>query len=107
MRRHKIDILEVTRTKDADGFSIDTWNPISSTPLWANVIDQGSREFYASNAEVRSHIIRCNIAYRSDVTDSMRIRWKGKDYQIIRAYNGDYRQNGIDLDGELIEGSVD
>ena len=102
MRRHKIDILKFTRTTDADGYAVDVWQPITAKSLWANVTDLGSREFYSANAEQREHIIRCNIAYRNDVDESMRIRWKNEDYEIIRGYNGDYRSGFIDLDARRL-----
>lgn len=108
MRRHKIEIKKITgKTTDADGFDTPVWTSITAAPIWADVLDQGSKEFYAAQAEKREHIIRCNIAYRNDIDDGMRIIWKSKVYEIIRSYNADYRNNSTDIDGRLIEGTVD
>ena len=104
MRRHKIDIMDLTVTKDADGYAINTWQELTASPLWADITDQSSREFYAANAEMREHIIRCNISFRNDVDETMRIKWNDKYYEIIRIYNGKYKRNSIDIDARSING---
>ncbi|MEL7568949.1 MAG: phage head closure protein [Eubacteriaceae bacterium] len=93
--------------KDADGFHEQKWTSITDNPIWADVTDLASRDYYASNAEKKEQTIRCNIAYRDDVDQSMRLNWKGKVYKIERIYQGDYRKSFLEIDAKLIEGTED
>lgn len=108
MRRHKIDILNITEDKkDEDGFHEQKWSAITDNPIWADVADITSRDYYASNAEKREQIIRCNISYRDDIDQSMRINWKNKIYKIERIYQSDYRKGFLEIDARQTEGTED
>ncbi len=95
--------MQATKTQDGDGYAVTVLTPITENPIWANVVDQSSKEFYSANSEQREQIIRCNIAYRNDINTGMLVKWRNKDYEIIRIYEGDHRNNFVDLDAKLIE----
>lgn len=101
IRRHKIDIL--TRTisgTNKDGVPIEEWNKLTEVPIWASIRDEGGSEFYAGNADYELERIKVNISFRTDVTRKMRVLFHEKVYEIVRVYNGDYRNGSLDFDAE-------
>lgn len=101
VRRHKIWILKKTVSgTNKDGIPIERWEKITDGPIWASVLDEGGREFYAGAADYDLTKIKVNISFRTDVSRKMRIVFHGKVYEIVRFYNGDYRNQSISFDAE-------
>lgn len=101
VRRHKIWILRETETgENEDGLPVKYLERITDTPIWASVRDEGGSEFYAGNADYELSKIKVNISFRPDVTRKMLVDFHGKAYEIVRTYNGDYRNMSLDFDAE-------
>lgn len=100
-RRHKILILKATETgANEDGIPVREWKPISGGMVWASVRDEGSQEFYEGAADFELAKIKVNISFRPDVSRKMRVIFHGKVYEIVRIYNGDYRNMSLNFDAE-------
>ena len=101
VRRHRIWILKkVEDGQGKDALPVERWEKITGRPIWAGVRDEGSREFYAGEADFELSKIKVNISYRKDVSRKMRVLFHGRVYEIVRTYNGDYRGMGLDFDAE-------
>lgn len=101
MRRHKIDLLRKTGSHlDENGNRVDEW-AIAAGNVWADVKDVSGSKFYAENARHRRKLITANIAYRKDVDESMRLRFRGELYKVLRLYSGDYGNLTLNIDAEL------
>lgn len=101
VRRHKIWILKkVDSGRNEDGLPEETWEKLTDAPIWASVRDEGGSEFYSGNADYELAKIKVNISFRTDVTRKMLIVFHGKAYEIVRTYNGDYRNLSLDFDAE-------
>lgn len=101
IRRHKIWILKQAESgQNEDGLPESTWEKLTDVPLWASVRDEGSSEFYGGNADYELAKIKVNISFRTDVTRKMLVVFHGKAYEIVRIYNGDYRNMSLDFDAE-------
>lgn len=101
MRRHKIIILkQVGTTTNKDGVSVPNYQSLTDEPIWARVLDEGGREFYAGNADYELTKIKVNISFSPDVTRKMRIIFQEKVYEIVRIYRGDYRNIDLNIDAE-------
>lgn len=101
VRRHKIWILKSVETgRNEDGIPVREWEPISTRPIWACIRDEGGREFYSGDADYELSKIKVNISFRKDVSRKMRVLFHDKVYEIVRMYNGDYRNMSLDFDAE-------
>ncbi len=101
MRRHKIWILRKKEDGvNADGIPVESWEKITETPIWAKVCDEGGREFYAGSADYELTKIKINISFRTDISRKMRVLFNDKVYEIVRMYNGDYRNQELNFDAE-------
>jgi len=89
----RITIESRTQTQGAYGELVNAWTTLA-TP-WANVYSGGGREFVAAkqvNAEIS---IQFQIRWRGDVTDTMRVLWDGKYFDIV----GFNTTDGFNRDG--------
>lgn len=101
VRRHKIMILKkVQLGQSKDGIPMETWIPITEDPIWARVADEGGKEFYAGAADFELSKIKINISFRTDVERKMIVLFNEKAYEIVRTYNGDYRNFSLNFDAE-------
>ena len=103
--KHEITILYETVNTDSDGFDIKTWKAFRT--VWAAVKDLSGRSFYALNAEQQTKAITCVIWYRTDINESMRVKFRDEIYRIKRIYQGTYDNKQMSLDCELIKGIKD
>jgi SPP1 family predicted phage head-tail adaptor len=93
LKDKKIEILTVTNSKDADGFSIETLTPIAP-PLWAYYRQLSGKEIYAAATVQAVEDVLFVVNYRDDITTRNVIRFRGVDYDITRVdtfegYKGD------------------
>lgn len=101
VRRHKIWIMRKKESeRSKDGIPVESWEKITETPIWASVRDEGGKEFYAGAADYELAKIKVNISFRTDVTRKMLVVFHDKAYEIVRTYNGDYRNMSLNFDAE-------
>lgn len=73
---------------------IRTWVDLAT--VWAQVTDVGGREYFAAAAVQAERTSRFLIRWRSDVTETMRISYGGKIYD-IRSIAEVGRRVGLDI----------
>lgn len=92
----KIDIQQNTPAKDSTGQSIESWAGVTGkTSLWASVITTGGREFYAAqrlNVETSAVF---KLRYKSGVTSLMRVKYSGRNFEIINVNDKDEKHEWL------------
>lgn len=80
--RHRIEIQEIKRTKDATGSLFTEWVSIYKS-IPAKFYPSSVKEFIASKSEHSEISARFVIRYRPDINSSMRIICRGQVYNIL------------------------
>jgi SPP1 family predicted phage head-tail adaptor len=91
----RITIQTNTPTRGTDGASLDSW--ADTATVWAQKVNQGSREFEAAhkvNSETTDLFI---IRYRSGITTKNRVKYGTRLYNIIGAPDPDGGQVKLQL----------
>jgi SPP1 family predicted phage head-tail adaptor len=78
----RITIESYTSTQDAYGQEVKAWTPFAT--LWAEVRTPSASEQFNSGAdrEIARIDYRIKIRFRSDISNRMRIDWRGKKLDI-------------------------
>jgi len=84
LKDKKIEILRVISTKDADGFSVETYEPIHPGRLWAYFRHLSGQEIYASGATFAKEQVLFVINWRGDVDARHIVRYGARLYDITR-----------------------
>ena len=93
LKDKKIEILAVTVTKDAEGFGVETLEPIAP-PLWAYFRHLSGKEIHAAGATQPVEEVVFVINWREGVTAANVVHYRGVLYDITRVdcfegYKGD------------------
>ena len=83
LKDKKIEILQATFTKDADGFSAEHLAPIAP-PVWAYFRHLSGKEIYAAATVHAVEEVQFVINWRADITTRHVIRYNGGLYDITR-----------------------
>jgi len=84
--RHKITFLKASGERTG-GLPTQEWTEYVT--VWAGIETQKGKRLFESAAVQMQDIKKFSIRYRNDVDDTMRIRHKGKDYDIYSMTNDD------------------
>lgn len=79
--RFRIDIQEQSRSQDSNGLEDVTWTNVA-TSVPAQVYPISGREIEAIAQPVAQYNVRIVIYKRSDINESMRIVFDGRNYDI-------------------------
>ena len=83
LKDKKIEILQPSTSKDADGFSTETLTPIA--PLLRAYFRQLSgKEIYTNATTVTTEQVLFAVNYRPDITTRHVVRYRGTLYDITR-----------------------
>jgi SPP1 family predicted phage head-tail adaptor len=85
----RVTVQALTQTRDAEGGMVDSWAALTGMPVWAKVANLSGNERRVTShggkvAEARTEI---TIRYRTDITESMRVSYNGKVYNIQHINN--------------------
>lgn len=81
-------------TKDESGFSLsDDQKWLDYKTVWAMIKTLSSREFYQAGSTQAETNIRFVIRYRTDITSAMRIKYKGRIFDIVAPPINDDEKN--------------
>jgi SPP1 family predicted phage head-tail adaptor len=93
----KIVIQKRTKTEDANGYPVETWE--SFYPCWASVNNLNSREFFAAMTEQAENSVMFFTRYFKKVEEmnplDYRIFFKGKNYNITGIDNVGYQNQVV------------
>jgi len=93
LKDKRIEILQPSTSKDADGFSMETITPIAP-PQWAYFRQLSSKEIYANATTIATEQVLFTVSYRPGITTVYVVRFRGVLYDITRVdvfegYKGD------------------
>lgn len=78
-----ISILEPTETVDSTGGVATTWDAIAEN-LWAKVENSVRSDEGLEGEQITAVNVKIfTIWYRTDITEKMRVMWRGKEANII------------------------
>lgn len=96
--RERIAIERPVRTPDGAGGHAASWTEHAS--LWAEVISLKGTELMLGERGEAREIYRIVVRYRADVTNGMRIRWRGRVLAIRAALDPDGERRWLAMDAE-------
>ena len=77
----RVEILKINRTPDGSGGYTTAW--VNYATRWSDIQPLSGKERFAEGQIQNPTQIMFRLRYDPDVTAEMRIRYKGKVYQII------------------------
>ncbi len=80
--RHKIDFLQRSNGYDDYGEPMDTWTNFK-TGIWASYDPLLGNEFFTAQTTDNKVEAKFNMRYVEGITSEMRLRFNGKDHEII------------------------
>lgn len=80
--RHRITIEESTVTQNEYGEEVEAWSTFAR--VWARVQPVSSREYLEARAQSADISHRIEMRYLEGVTREMRVRFKGRVFEIIQ-----------------------
>lgn len=79
----RITFQEAALTADGGGGSTKAWADLASTPtVWAFPKARSGKEMFDSERETATSFVNFTIRNRSDLNETMRIVWRGVNYNI-------------------------
>jgi len=78
----QVTIQQNVPTRGTAGSEVDNWENVLAT-VWAQKIDQGGREYAIAGAQRQAELATIwRIRYLATITNKMRLRYGGVDYEI-------------------------
>lgn len=101
--RHRLQIQTLSLVSDGQGGSVETWSELAT--VWGKLEPASTTErLYANQIEYqRSH--KAVIRYRNDVTQTMRIVFENRYFQIKSVHSPDERNAYLFLDLQENQGT--
>lgn len=92
--KHKIKIQRLSNTVNSNGFNVETWVDIRT--VYAKVQNLSGREYWQASAVQAENTVKFFIKYiRMDIDNTMRLYFKGKQYNIVHVDNATYENKII------------
>ena len=82
LKDKKIELLKQVHTKDAQGFTTTTLEPVAT--VWAYFRQLSGKERFSGYATIAEEEALFQISYRADITTAHVIRYRGADDNITR-----------------------
>jgi SPP1 family predicted phage head-tail adaptor len=101
--RHRITLQKFTITTNENGFEIETWEDFKT--VWAKVTNLHGREYYVAAAVQAENTVKFTIRYIEGLDTSMRILFRGRQYNITSIDNIEYQNRYIEIKGQEVVGS--
>lgn len=93
--RHRITLQRFTTTVNENGFEVETWDDFKT--VWAAVSNLHGREYFAAAAVRQENTVRFTIRYLEGINTSMRILFRGKQYNITAIDNIKYQNRYMEI----------
>ena len=98
--RHRITFQELTTTINENGFEVETWEDYKT--VWAAAGNLHGREYYAAAAVQAENTVKFTIRYLPDINTSMRILFRGKQYNINAIDNIKYQNRYLEIKAQEV-----
>lgn len=93
--RHRITIQKLETTTNENGYEIETWTDFKN--LWAAVSNLIGREYFEAAEVQTENTIKFTIRYIDEIDTTMRILFKGKQYNITSIDNIKYANKFVEI----------
>jgi SPP1 family predicted phage head-tail adaptor len=94
--RHSVTLQQKSSTRSGIGEQVVTWTDVAT--VRARAVPLRGRELFAASQYHEATDTRFETYYRSDVTQTMRLLWRGQPYDIVGVINVD----GMDREMHLM-----
>lgn len=101
--KHRITLQLFTTVVNENGFEVETWGDFKT--LWASVTNLHGREYFAAAAVKAENTVKFTIRYTEGIDESMRILFKGKQYNISSIDNIKYDNKFIEIKAMEVDNS--
>lgn len=88
--RHRIEIQELVKSTDADGYPVEKWE--TKYLLWSNIKTVKGSETVSAASEVNVDTYRFIVRYKDGLNAKMRVAYKGRTFDIEAILNDDELQ---------------
>jgi phage head-tail adaptor, putative, SPP1 family len=99
--RITLQILETITNEN--GFEVEAWTDFKD--LWASVTNLHGREYFEASAVHTENTVKFNIRYTDEIDTTMRILFKGKQYNINSIDNIKYKNKYIEIKALEVDSS--
>lgn len=93
--KHRITIQVLETLTNENGFEIETW--VDFRDLWAAVTNLYGREYFAAAAVQAEKTVKFTIRFINEIDESMRIKFREKQYNITSIDNIKYANKFIEI----------
>jgi SPP1 family predicted phage head-tail adaptor len=97
----RITLQELKTNINENGFEIEDW--IDFKTIWAEVTNLYGREYFEAAAVQMENTVKFTIRYLDGIDTSMRILFKGRNYNITSIDNIKYRNKFIEIKAMEVE----
>ncbi|SHF50233.1 phage head closure protein [Caloramator proteoclasticus] len=93
--RHRITILKPVKATDDNGFETETYENFKT--VWASISNLYGREYFEAATLNAEKTVKFTIRYIDGIDNSMRISFRGKQYEITFIDNIKYENRFIEI----------
>lgn len=99
--KHRITFQKLTATTNENGFEIEDWKDYKT--VWAAITNLHGREYFEAAAVKAENTVKFTIRYVPNIEPTMRIIFKGKQYNISSIDNIKYANKFIEIKALEVE----
>lgn len=93
--RHRIKLQVLETITNDNGFEEETWQDYKT--VWASVSNLYGREYFEAAAIQAENTVKFTIRFIKEINESMRIKFRGKQYNITSIDNIKYANEFIEI----------
>ncbi len=93
--KYRITFQSLVATTNENGFDVETW--VDHKTVWAAVSNLNGREYFAAATVQAEKTVKFTVRFFKDITESMRISFDGKQYNITSIDNIKYANKFIEI----------
>ncbi len=101
--RQRITFQKLITTVNESGFEVETWEDVCT--VWAAVSNLHGREYFAAAAVQAENTVKFTVRYLSGIATTMRILFRGKQYNITAIDNIKFQNRFIEIKALEVETS--
>jgi len=99
--RHRITLQKKATSINENGFEVETWEDVRT--VWAKVTNLHGGEYFTAAAVQTANTVKFTIRYLEGVDTTMRILFKGKQYDITAIDNIKYQNRYMEIKALEVE----
>ncbi|EHN13437.1 phage head closure protein [Clostridium sporogenes] len=93
--KHRVTFQRFTTVVNDNGFEEETWQDYKT--VWASVSNLYGREYFEAAAIQEENTVKFTIRFIKEINESMRIKFRDKQYSITSIDNIKYENKFIEI----------